>query len=151
MKVFVHATKASPVAADVEQSAVLADALGLKGGEKLWLEDSDEALGGGATAADLGEGTSASLHRGKGLVTVEVSYNGDSRHRRFGPGSTVDRVFEWAVSSDGFGLDAAAATDLVLRLTDSEDSLDAGTHIGSLVDKGEKLLLDLLPASRFAG
>jgi hypothetical protein len=148
MRIYVHDHKGVDVL-DADRDHTLADVLG--GPSVLWAEDHDEPLDTGATVSSLGAGAAAHVHKGNGLITVTVSYNGHQLSHSFGPGSTIERVLAWAVGSDGFKVDPATAHDLVLRLPGQPEDLDPSTHIGTLAPNGGELALDLLPSARFAG
>lgn len=151
MRIYVHDASGAHTLDLDDPATPLTKAVPVDGQERLWPENSDEPLLADATVADIGNGRTGHVHRGRGLITVTVTYNGLVESRDFGPGTTIERLFEWVTGRRGFNVDPAAAADLVLRLPGTEDDLDPGTHIGTLVSKAKALALDLLPAQRFAG
>lgn len=63
-------------------------------------------------------------------IAVHVNFNGESRHRKFSPATTIAVVTHWAWKK--FGLDAAAAADYVLQIAGSEEQPRPDQHLGEL-------------------
>lgn len=151
MRVYIHDSESKRVIQAAEGSAITDIIDGLEAGDEVWAEDAEEPLAPGATVADLAGGGRAAVHVGKGLVSVQVFYNGVSKSRSFGPGTKVEKVFDWAVGNDAFNVPGVDAQTLALRLHGSTEDLDPDTHVGTLADDERNLVLDLVPGERFAG
>ena len=150
MRVYVHDSEGKRVV-EADEDASLVDVAGAVGDVQVWAEDADEPLAADATVAMLADRDVAAVHVGTGQITVTVTYNGQTKSESFGPGTKIDKVLDWAVGRGGFNVPVGDRDDLVLRVSGTTDPLDPDTHIGTLVNKGEKLALDLVPGDRFAG
>src|SRR5262249_23601443 len=64
-------------------------------------------------------------------VEVAVSFNGETVHDRFGPGTTVARVKTWAAERK-FGMTPQEAGEHVLQVAGTKDRPHPGTHLGSI-------------------
>jgi hypothetical protein len=149
MRVYVHDSEGKRVV-EADENASLIEAIGADGAQ-VWAEDADAPLPADAKVAVLADRDVAAVHVGKGQITVTVTDNGPTKSESFGPGTKIDKVLEWAVDGSGFNVPAGDRDDLVLRVSGNADPLDADTHIGTLVNKGDTLALDLVPGDRFAG
>ena len=75
-------------------------------------------------------GIKAHLHRCR-HVEVAVTFNGETVHHQFGPGTTVARVKTWAAERK-FGMTPQEAGEHVLQITGTKDRPDPGTHLGAI-------------------
>lgn len=150
MKVYVHDSEGTRVV-EADENASLVKVIGVEDGVEIWAEDADEPLAVDAKVAVLADRGVAAVHVGKGKITVTVAYNGQTKAKKFGPGTKIDKVLDWAVGRAGFNVPIGDRDDLVLRVSGTSDPLDPDTHIGTLVTKGGTLALDLVPGDRFAG
>lgn len=151
MRVYVHDAKGKRVV-DAEEATLLVEVVGAAdGGAQIWAEDSNVPLAADATVEALAGRDVAAVHVGKGQITVSVTYNGTTKSEAFGPGTKIDKVFDWAVGQSEFEIPEGDREDLVLRLAGDTADLDADTHIGTLTDKQGTLALDLVSGERFAG
>lgn len=150
MRIYVHDSEGKRVV-EADEAAALADVAGAVAGASIWAEDAAEPLAADATVGVLADRDVASVHVGKGQITVRVTYEGVTESESFGPGTKIDKVLDWATGRDGFNVPEGDRDDLVLRLKGSTAPLDADTHVGTLASKGGTLALDLLPGDKFAG
>jgi hypothetical protein len=67
-------------------------------------------------------------------VAVEITFNGDTKRRRFSPSATVGTVTQWARRK--FRLDPAAAAEYVLQITGTTEQPRSDKHLGELVKAG---------------
>lgn len=151
MRVYIHDSESKRAIEAAEGSTITDIIDSLEPGVQVWAEDAEEPLAPGATVADLAGGGRAAVHVGKGLVSVQVFYNGLNKSKSFGPGTKVEKVFDWAVGTDAFNIPEVDAQTLALRRHGSSEDLDPDTHVGTLADDQRSLLLDLVPGDRFAG
>ncbi|MBD2156758.1 hypothetical protein [Leptolyngbya sp. FACHB-16] len=90
------------------------------------------------------------VHRCRALA-VEVSFNGEVQNRRFGPGTTIQTVKQWAAIK-AFEMTKADAAEHVLQISGTTTRPEPDTHIGSLVTgTGCQLRFDLVPLKRVEG
>lgn len=151
MRVYVHDAQGKRVV-DAEETTPLLEVVGAADGDaQIWAEDSDLPLAADATVGALAGRDIAAVHVGKGQITVSVAYNGTTKSEAFGPGTKIDKVFDWAVGQSEFEIPEGDREDLVLRLAGNTADLDPDTHIGSLAEKRGTLALDLVSGERFAG
>jgi hypothetical protein len=84
-------------------------------------------------------------------IAVAVTFNGEVKEHRFGPGITVETAKRWAAIK-GFGMTPADAAEHVLQLAGSTIRPEPDTHIGSLVSGAAcQLRFDLVPLKRVEG
>jgi hypothetical protein len=69
------------------------------------------------------------VHRAK-HIAVEVFYMAGNRSREFSPATRIQRVLEWAVGPDGFGIDPTIAPEMELALQGTTTALPKSAHIG---------------------
>ena len=150
MRIYVHDFEGKRVV-EAEGAEKLVDVIGVEGDVEIWAEDAAEPLAADATVAVLIDLEVVAIHVGNGKITVSVTYNGETKPDRFGPGTKVDKVLDWATGSHGFKIPKGDRDDLVLRLKGSTEPLDPDTHIGTLAPKGGTLALDLVAGDKFAG
>ena len=62
---------------------------------------------------------------------VEVNFGAKTKRRKFSPATTIGVVTQWARRK--FHLDAAAASEYVLRLCNSTEQPRSDKHLGELV------------------
>ena len=118
----------------------------------IFLEDSDEPIDEQHLLRDhIGRaGIKAHLHRCR-HVAVAVTFNAETVHHRFGPGTTVARVEKWAAEHK-FGMTPQEAGEHVLQITGTKDRPDPGTHLGALASCPEcRIAFDLVPNERVNG
>jgi hypothetical protein len=119
--------------------------------ELLWLEDTDVPLAAAATFAEVGLVDRAHVHRGRRRrIATTVRFNGQSKEREFPPGTTVERVFRWAVGDHGFDLPHDQRATHTLGVTGTDVEADRDAHVGSLATSGA-VSFDLAPKARYAG
>lgn len=125
---------------------------GLASETLLFLEDSDEPVGEHSIAREhVGRvGLKAHVHRCR-HVKAEVTFNGETVHHHFGPGTTVARVKTWAAERK-FGMSPQEAGEHVLQIAGTKDRPDPGTHLGTLVHcPACRIAFDLVPHERVNG
>lgn len=125
---------------------------GLAGETLLFLEDADEPVNEQSIAREhIGRaGLKAHAHRCR-HVKAEVTFNGETVHHHFGPGTTVARVKTWAAERK-FGMSPQEAGEHVLQIAGTKDRPDPGTHLGTLVRCPEcRIAFDLVPHERVNG
>jgi hypothetical protein len=118
----------------------------------MYLEDSDEPVDERRLVRDhVGRaGIKAHLHRCR-HVAVGVTFNGETVHHRFGPGSTIARVKKWAAEHK-FGMTPQEAGEHVLQISGTKDRPDPGTHLGAIVSCPDcRIAFDLIPNERVNG
>ena len=67
-------------------------------------------------------------------VATDVTFNGDTKRRRFSPSATVGTVAQWARRK--FRLDPAAAAEYVLQITGTTEQPRSDKHLGELLKAG---------------
>jgi hypothetical protein len=118
----------------------------------IYLEDSDEPMDEQCFARDhVGRaGIKAHLHRCRHLA-VGVTFNGETVHHKFGPGTTVARVKTWAAERK-FGMTPQEAGEHVLQISGTKDRPDPGAHLGTLAAcPACSIAFDLVPNERVNG
>ena len=101
--------------------------------------------------AHIGPRSSVHVHRCHRLEVI-VNFNAAQKTQAFPPSATIERVKQWAVGPEGFGLHSIDATEHLLQLCHATTRPDEDIHIGSLVtfpDCG--LCFDLVPKVRVEG
>jgi hypothetical protein len=146
-----------PAGASIRDVVAVAIAHGFSaatdGAAVIFVEDSDDALALDLTieAAGIHHHGSMHVHRCTTVATT-VHFNGDSKVRNFGPGTTVARVKDWAVSTHVFNLTPVDAAEHVLQITGTQDRPDEDVHIGTLVHAPHCVLaFDLVAKVRVEG
>jgi hypothetical protein len=130
----------------------LAEGHGFSKDTLVFLEDSDEPIDEQDLVSERACGCSikAHFHRCR-QIEVQVTFNGKTAERRFGPGTTVARVKRWAAERE-FCMSPEEASEHVLQLAGTHDRPAPGTHIGSLTSNRKcRLAFDLLPDERING
>jgi hypothetical protein len=118
----------------------------------IYLEDADEPLDERRLVRDhIGRvGIKVHLHRCR-HVAVAVTFNGETVHHKFGPGTTVARVKKWAAEQK-FGMSPQEAGEHVLQISGTQDRPDPGTHLGAIATCPEcRIAFDLVPNERVNG
>jgi hypothetical protein len=118
----------------------------------IYLEDRDEPVDESCLVRDHAghAGIKAHLHRCR-HVEVAVTFNGETVHHRFGPGTTVARVKIWAAERK-FGMTPQEAGEHVLQIAGTKDRPDPGTHLGTIAScPACKIAFDLVPNERVNG
>lgn len=132
--------------------ALLIEKHGLQGDVLLFLEDSDEPLDETLIVREhVGPaGLKAHLHRCR-HIGVDVRFNSETVHHRFGPGATIARVKRWAAERQ-FGMTPEEASEHVLQIAGTQERPSPGTHIGALTSCPNcRLAFDLVPDQRVNG
>ena len=118
----------------------------------IFLEDEDEPVDEARAVGDHAgpRGVKSHVHRCR-HIEVEVTYNGETVHHRFGPGTTIARVKRWAAEKE-FGLGPDEAAEYVLQLAGSHDRPAPGVHLGALARCPHcRVAFDLVPDHRING
>ena len=125
---------------------------GLKEETLIYLEDRDEPIDESCHVRDhVGHaGIKAHLHRCR-HIAVAVTFNGETVHHKFGPGTTVARVKTWAAERK-FGMSPQEAGEHVLQIAGTKDRPEPGTHLGAIAACPDcRLAFDLVPNERVNG
>jgi hypothetical protein len=125
---------------------------GFEGDILLFLEDCDEPVDETLIIETHSGscGIKAHLHRCR-HVEVSVTFNNETVHHSFGPGTTIARVKRWAAETK-FGMSREDASEHVLQLIGGHDRPAPGTHLGALVScHACKLAFHLVPDERVNG
>jgi hypothetical protein len=118
----------------------------------IFLEDSDEPVDERRLLSDHAgpAGVKAHLHRCR-HIEVAVTFNAETVHHRFGPGTTVARVKRWAAEHK-FGMTPEEASEHVLQIAGTQDRPPPGTHLGTLASCPHcRIAFDLVPDQRVNG
>jgi hypothetical protein len=118
----------------------------------IFLEDSDEPVDEAVVVRQhVGPtGVKAHLHRCR-HIEVDVRFNNETVHHRFGPGATIARVKRWAAEHK-FGMTPEEASEHVLQILGTQDRPSPGTHLGALTKCPHcQLAFDLVPDQRVNG
>jgi hypothetical protein len=132
--------------------AAIIDKHGLAAEVLLFLEDGDEPIVETLIVREhvCPTGVKVHLHRCR-HVEVAVTFNGETVHHRFGPGTTIARVKRWA-AIDKFKMTEEEAGEHVLQIAGTQDRPAPGTHLGTLaVCPTCRLAFDLVPDQRING
>ena len=132
--------------------ALLVEKHGLTTEVLIFLEDSDEPVDEVLlVSAHCGHaGVKMHVHRCR-HVEVAVTFNGETVHHHFGPGTTVVRVKTWAAERK-FGMTPQEAGEHVLQIAGTKDRPDPGTHLGTIAPcPACKIAFDLVPNERING
>jgi hypothetical protein len=118
----------------------------------IWIEEIDEEIDLDITLEAAGIRHHHHVHRGHcHRVEVVVRFNGDHEHA-YGAATTIKTVEKWAFGPKVADLSPEQAAKHVLAVPGADHFLETGVHVGSLVIQGScKVILDLLPRSRFEG
>jgi acetylornithine deacetylase/succinyl-diaminopimelate desuccinylase-like protein len=131
---------------------MLAEKHGLGADVLLFIEDCDEPAD-EALIVDKHAGScgvKVHVHRCR-HIEVTVSFNGETVHHRFGPGSTIARVKRWSAGHK-FGMSPEEASEHVLQISGSHDRPVPGTHLGVLAACPHcRIAFDLVPDQRVNG
>jgi hypothetical protein len=110
----------------------------------LFLEDAETPLDLGGVVGDEARGRVHHVHRAR-TVEVSVSYQASTKTKSFPPSATIQRVLDWAVGPDGFGLDPTLAPEMELALHGQTQALPKTAHLGRFVrNHHHHLHLDLV-------
>ncbi len=118
----------------------------------LFLEDEDEPVDEIVIVREHARHSGVKVHAHRCRhVAVSVTFNGETVHHRFGPGTTVARVKKWA-AEHRFGMSDEEASEHVLQIAGTHDRPAPGTHIGRLAKCPEcRVAFDLVPDQRVNG
>lgn len=84
-------------------------------------------------------------------IAVYVTFNGQTKEHRFGPGTTVAAVKDWAALK-AFHMSPGDAAEHVLQISGTTVRPEPDTHIGALTSgKDCQLRFDLVPSKRVEG
>lgn len=131
---------------------VLAEKHGLAPDVLLFLEDGEEPVSEVLIVREHAgpAGVKVHVHRCR-HVEVTVTFNGETVHHRFGPGTTVARVKRWAAEKK-FGMSEEEATEHVLQIAGTQERPAPGTHLGTLATCPKcHVAFDLVPDQRVNG
>ena len=133
-------------------TALLIERHGLEKDVLLFLEDSDDALADVVLIREHAGDAGVKVHAHRCRhVNVTVTFNGETVHREFAPGTTVARVKQWA-AVDKFKMTEAEASEHVLQIAGTHDRPSPGTHIGSLATHPHcRVAFNLVPDHRVNG
>jgi len=83
-------------------------------------------------------------------IEVTVNFNGKNISKTFPPSATIGRVKKWATKE--FGMSEKDASEHVLQISGTRNSLDVDIHIGTLVKHPAcHVSFDLVPKVRVEG
>ena len=143
------------VASDATFAAVkarLAEKHGTPADALIFLEDDDDPLDDDGRVGDRAGPTGLKIHLNRCRhIEVNVSFNGETVDRRFGPGATVARVKRWAAERK-FEMSKEEAGEHVLQIAGIHDRPVPGTHVGALATCPDcTLAFDLVADERVNG
>jgi hypothetical protein len=117
-----------------------------------FIEDRDEPMEGGLLVHEHAEACIIKIHvHHCRHIEVTVTFNGKTVEHRFGLGTTIAHVKNWA-AEDEFGMSREEASEHMLQIAGSHDRPVPGTHLGSLVSHAKcRLAFDLVPDERVNG
>lgn len=154
MELFVHIPgNEHPEIIEIEDTALVRELLvGENPDGRIWVEEVDEEIDLLLTLKAAGIRHHRHVHRGHcRRVEVVVRFNGD-HDRAFAPATRIKAVEKWAFGPKVADLSPEQEAKHVLAVPGADYFLEAGVHVGSLVTQGScKVVLDLLPRSRFEG
>jgi hypothetical protein len=155
LQVYVHSQSRDLDLIEVDEAMKAREFLGAYSQEaemELWIEDATKPIESELTLAEAGIGQRSHVHISRcQRVEVRVRYGGDTKTKRFPPGTTIARVFEWATGKQGFDLTPTERAKHTLGICDTFTQPDKSEHIGSLADHDCSVCLDLAPKERFEG
>jgi EAL domain-containing protein (putative c-di-GMP-specific phosphodiesterase class I) len=154
MEILVHSPGSeSPEVVELEGTALVRELL-VAGDDdgRVWVQEVDEEVDLDITLEAAGIRHHHHIHRGRcRRVELVVRWNGDHKHE-YGPATTIKTVEKWAFGPEVAAFSPEQAAKHVLAVPGADHFLDVGVHVGSLVTPGScKVVLDLLPRSRFEG
>ncbi len=132
--------------------AILIQKHGLETDVLIFLEDCDEPLDELLLVREhTGHvGVKVHVHRCR-HVEVAVTFNNETVHHPFGPGTTVARVKHWAAEHK-FKMSPEEASEHVLQIKGTHDRPAPGTHLGTLAACPKcAVAFDLVPDQRVNG
>lgn len=154
MELFTHTPgNEHPEIIEIEATALVRELLAEETADgHIWIEEIDEEIDLDITLEAAGIRHHHHVHRGRcRQVEVVVRFNGD-HERTYRPATTIKAVEKWAFGPKVADLSPEQAAKHVLAVPGADHFLDSGVHVGSLVTPGScKVVLDLLPRSRFEG
>ncbi len=132
--------------------AILAERHKLGGDVLIFIEDGDEPVDDTVPVRQHAgaAGIKAHVHRCH-HVKAGVTFNGETVHHEFRPGTTVARMKLWAAERK-FGMSAEEASEHVLQIAGTHDRPTPGTHLGALATCPQcHVAFDLIPDERVNG
>jgi hypothetical protein len=154
MELFTHTPgREHPEIIEIETAALVRELLAEDDPDgHIWIEEVDEETDLHITLEAAGIRQHHHVYRGHcHQVEIVVRFNGDHEHT-YGPATTIKTVEKWAFGPKVADLSPEQAAKHVLALPGADHFLEVGVHVGSLVTRGScKVILDLLPRSRFEG
>jgi hypothetical protein len=154
MELFAHAQgNEHPELVEIEATVLIRELLaGQDPDGRVWIEEVDEEISLDITLEQAGIRHHHHVHRGRcHRVEVIIRFNGSHEHN-YGPATTIKTVEKWAFGPDVADFSPEQAAKHVLAVPGADHFLEGGVHVGSLVTPGScKVVLDLLPRSRFEG
>jgi hypothetical protein len=154
VELFVHAAGSEhPEIIEIQTSALVREILAREDSDgRIWVEEADEEVDLDITLEAARIGHRHHVHRGRcRRIEVAVRFNGNYE-RSYSPAATIATVEKWAFGHEVANFSPEQAAKHVLAVPGADHFLEGGVHVGSLVVHGScKVVLDLLPRSRFAG
>lgn len=136
----------------VTETMTIAEAVGLEDGEHVWVQETETELEVTLTLLEAGIPHREHVHVNRcRKVAVTVTYNGPSKAHTFHPSTRVEKVFDWAVSTQGFDLTPTDALDHELQITGTSIKPDGSDHIGSFVNDDCAVAFSLVAKIRNEG
>jgi hypothetical protein len=117
----------------------------------VFIEDMDDVLDGDKLLENVGvrHRTHVHIHRCRHIEVI-VNFNGKKISKNFPPSATVGRVKKWAAKE--FGMSEKDASEHVLQISGTKNSLDEDIHIGTLTKHPVcHISFDLVPKVRIEG
>ena len=117
----------------------------------LFPEDIDDPVNETVTVGSIATPAGAKLHLHRcRSITVTVAFAGRMLEHRFGPGTTVARVKNWAAQQ--LGMSKEDAGEHVLQISGTRERPTPSTHIGTLAScPACRVSFDLVPDERVNG
>ncbi len=155
MELFVHTSNdEQPEIVNIEDSALVRQLL-VEGDPEghVWIQEVDEEIDLNITLEAAGIRHHHHLYRGHcHRVEVVVRWNGTDYEHTYGPATTIKTVEKWGFGPEVADFSPEQAAKHALALPGADHFLPVAVHVGSLVTPGTcKVVLDLLPRSRFEG
>lgn len=136
----------------VEETVTVEEAVKLRNGENVWLEDTEEIVDVRITVTEAGIAHRGHVHVNKcHRAVVTVNFNGQTKTRDFPVATRIEHVFRWATGKDGFPLADADALEHTLQVCNTTTQPDGDDHVGSFVSDQCTVCFDLVPKHRIEG
>ena len=120
---------------EVASTLTVGEAIDACEGERVWLEETDVEIDLTVTVVEAELRHRSHVHVNRCTrVKTSVTFNGATKERDFHVSTRIERVFNWAVSKQGFNLTPTDATEHTLQVAGTTIQPDAGDHIGSFTN-----------------